>query len=164
MDPVFLTWMFELDAAELAGPKIPFAPALVKTIELPVAAPMFGVTRVGEFFKTIAPVPSGVVAVSSVKVPEEVIGFVPVSVKIDGTDNPTEVTVPAVAGAVQIGAPLEIVSISPFAPAPEMEVIFLVPSAIKSLEAIRFVAVRDVEVATPRVGVISVGLVIVGFV
>jgi len=63
--------------------------------DVPVAAPIIGVTKVGEVDKTIDPVPVGVAVVEIAKVPEEVIGE-PVTVNIDGTVRDTEVTVPRV--------------------------------------------------------------------
>jgi hypothetical protein len=60
--------------------------------DVPVASPMFGVVKFGEVASTIAPVPVGVEAVPIVIVPEEVIA--PVVVRNEGTERPTEVTVP----------------------------------------------------------------------
>lgn len=65
----------------------------MSTRELAVAAPIFGVTRVGLVARTIAPVPVGVVAHTAVRVPLDVTGEL-LTVKSDGKLKPTLDTVP----------------------------------------------------------------------
>jgi hypothetical protein len=67
--------------------------------DVPDAAPIFGVVRVGEVCKTNAPEPVEL-ETEIANVPEDVIGD-PETDKNDGTDNATDVTVPVV-GVLQV--------------------------------------------------------------
>ena len=64
-----------------------------KFIDVPVATPMFGVVKVGEVAKTIAPDPVGVTAAVIAKVPDVVIEA-GVTERNEGTVIPTEETDP----------------------------------------------------------------------